>query len=131
MQAKVSVVALMKDPNDPKKVLSGIRIPSGFICNPGGKVEEGESLVDAVHREISEEVGVKIKDPRYLCNIHTKDGWTVHFFLTTEWEGEIQNMEPDKNKGWFFADREEMYNKANPVFALRTLLDKYPQGFPW
>ena len=37
-------------------------------CFPGGHVEPGESIVDSVCREIQEETGLTIRNPR-LCGI--------------------------------------------------------------
>ena len=39
----------------------GVETYNGMWSNPGGTVEEGEKIVDAVIREHMEELGVKIK----------------------------------------------------------------------
>ena len=50
---------------------------------PGGTIEKGESPEQAVIREVEEEVGLKISQPRYLGNFlstweHARD--TIHCF---------------------------------------------------
>ena len=40
----------------------------GGITFPGGHIEKGESFVDSVIREIKEETGLDIKNPK-LCGI--------------------------------------------------------------
>jgi 8-oxo-dGTP diphosphatase len=57
---------------------------------PGGHIEPGESIVDAVVREMQEETGLKILDPR-LCGVKQfPDGdsrYIVFLFTAREYEG--------------------------------------------
>ncbi len=49
---------------------------------PGGRINEGESLEEAVAREIKEELGVEIVVKRLLCSeqsLHRKDGKYIMF----------------------------------------------------
>lgn len=59
----------------------------------GGKLEEGESPFDCVRREVYEETGVIIKEPRYRGIItFVSDKWGTeytHLFTATDYDGEI------------------------------------------
>lgn len=79
---------------------------------PSGKLDAGESVLDAAMREAEEEVGVLI-DPADLRHVHTTH---VHgsgpeprvglFFEACHWIGEPTNREPDKCSAiaWFPLD---------------------------
>lgn len=44
-----------------------IRLPNGKYYMPGGAVEKGETLVEAVIREAKEETGLDVEVRRYFC----------------------------------------------------------------
>lgn len=63
---------------------------------PGGHVEAGESIVDAVVREMQEETGMTVLNPR-LCGVKqfpTKEGrYIVFLFRADQYEGEVASSE--------------------------------------
>ena len=70
----------------------------GFTL-PGGHIEPGESIVEAVIREMKEETGLTIKNPR-LCGVKQFpiDGgrYIVFLFETDQFEGELADSEEGK-----------------------------------
>lgn len=66
---------------------------------PGGHIETGESIVDAVVREMKEETGLTIKAPR-LCGVKQfpiEGGrYIVFLFETDQFEGKLVDSEEGK-----------------------------------
>lgn len=69
---------------------------AGFWEFPGGKLEDGESPVDSLHREIEEEIGVKIRIGEILEVVHHEyhnGTFLILAYLCELVEGEIRHLE--------------------------------------
>ncbi len=81
----------------------------GFWCLPGGHIDQGETALAAVIREVGEETGLGFADPEFLCyidEIFPQYGFhavALAFFGTAE--GTLRLM-PDEveETGWFPLD---------------------------
>ncbi len=93
---------------------------------PQGKVEEGESLIEALHREVQEETGVTV-EAGPLAGVWSKlslPSALVLGFLGRYRSGELATSDECPEVGWFTADRAlELVTHPVNHDRLRTLLD--------
>lgn len=91
-----------------KQILLLQKPSKGWWVAPGGKMESGESIKEAVTREFREETGLNIKNPEVkgVFTIVIKDGentideWMMFTFLATEIEGEMFEKSPEGKLQW-------------------------------
>mgnify|MGYP001186282177 FL=1 len=85
----------------------------GWWAIPGGKMEPQETVKHSVKREFKEETGLIINNP-VLKGIYTfliRDGeqivneWMMFTFLTTDAEGELQEVTDEGLLAWHPIDR--------------------------
>jgi 8-oxo-dGTP diphosphatase len=93
---------------------------------PQGRVEEGEGLIAALHREVMEETGVEV-EPGPLACIWSKlssPSAIIFTFLADYTGGELQTSEESPEIGWFDAD-EALAMVSHPVNRdrLRALIE--------
>ena len=81
------------------------------LCFPGGHVEPEESFVESVIREVWEETGLTIENPK-LCGtkqFQTKKGerYVVFFYKTNRFSGELRSSEEGRV---FWISKEDLRN---------------------
>ena len=69
----------------------------GLITIPGGHIELGENQIQALFRELNEELNVFPTEYKFLCSLYhpTKELQLIHYFVVTQWQGEITAQEAD------------------------------------
>ena len=95
---------------------------SGFFEFPGGKVEKDECLLEALDREIYEELGIRLDFSKiyYLNNYRILNhNISLHFFLCLRWFGKIKNKEKQVLQ-WILPEELNNYNllKSNESFKI-------------
>ena len=75
--------------------------PRDYYETPGGGIKPGESHIDALHREIAEEVGYKCEVLEHIADVH--DYYNLikrknhnFFYLVKRLEKVEQHLEPDE-----------------------------------
>ncbi len=87
---------------DGERFLAERRLPDrkvdpGALSIPGGHLEAGESPLDALHREVREELGVTVGAAHFVCTLlhRSQELRKLHYFVVREWSGEIENNEAE------------------------------------
>ena len=86
---------------------------SGYYDIPGGKIEDGETPVKTVIREMKEETGLDVQNLKYKGNMiieYPSRIFDFDVFITNEFDGETQEFE-DNTSEWM--DIKELLQKEN------------------
>jgi 8-oxo-dGTP diphosphatase len=66
-------------------------IDPGIVCLPAGHVKVGENLEDALKREMMEELGIQVKEVKFVCrNFYVAsngESQKAYCYLITDYEG--------------------------------------------
>lgn len=115
-------ILLLKRNKDPEQ---------GCWTIPGGTVEFGETVEEAIIREVKEEIGVKIEIESLLgvTNHILKDEkthWVSPAFLVKIVEGVPENKEPHAHEslGWFSTNSLPVNPTLTTIIALKNYFNK-------
>lgn len=98
---------------------------SGYAF-PGGHIEEGESLVESVIREIKEETGLSISNPQLAAvkNWQLEDGmrYIVFCYKATEYTGQLRSSE-EGEVSWVEKDQLEKLDLSYDMLPLLEVME--------
>ena len=108
---------------DGNKVLIQEKVGTKGLVFPGGHVEEGESLLESVVREMKEETGLTIENLK-ICGFKDwiqEDGtrYVVLLYKTHKFTGELKSSDEGRV---FWIDRAEI-NSVNLIWNMKELLE--------
>ena len=123
-------LCLVEDPTNGKVVLQ-YRSPerykkwSGYAF-PGGHIEEGESLVESVIREVYEETGLTIADPKLVAvkDWEPEEGgrYIVFCYKATEFTGQLRSSE-EGEVSWVKKDQLEKLDLSYDMLPLLEVME--------
>ena len=78
------VVAVMRRRDQFLMIQRGLKLDRapGKFCFPGGTIEPGESPLQALHREMQEELGIQIQPHSKIWTCHTTRGVQLEWWAT-------------------------------------------------
>jgi len=98
MTEKLKIVSgvLLKD----NQVLLCLRKNTDFFPDfwafPVGRIEAGENYLDALRRELFEEIGVQLIESVNLTTLYDYEQNIEHVvYQVSDWRGQVDNLEPD------------------------------------
>ena len=94
----------------------------GYIDIPGGKIEEGETGVEAAIREVKEETGIEVSNLEEVGNVvieYPDRIYNMNVFVANDYKGNTRN---NKENDAFFLDIEYLL-KEKKRYAITYLLD--------
>jgi NAD+ diphosphatase len=130
-----AVIVLVRK-GDQALLAAGRGFRGGMYSALAGFVEAGENLEEAVHREVEEEVGIRLRDVRYVGSQPWPFPHSLMVGFRAEWEG--GDIRPDGTEildaAWWSVDDLPPIPPAMSI--ARTLIDQWvadvsgPDGAP-
>jgi len=101
-----------------------VAAPGGRFSALAGFLEAGESVEDAVHREVFEEVGLRVRDLRYFGSQSWPFPHSLMIAFTAEWESGEITVDPREiaEAHWFGP------GDALPEFAIGVSISAHSSG---
>ncbi|MFB7762678.1 NUDIX hydrolase [Streptomyces xiamenensis] len=97
------------------------RRDNGHWEPPGGVVEAGETIPDALQREVLEETGIKIALPASLTGVYKNmTGLIVSLVFRCE-AADGSPATGSETRAWCWAARDEVDELASEAYAIRVL----------
>jgi nucleoside triphosphatase len=116
-----TVGAFIFNPKGELLLLQSHKWPGRYVV-PGGHVELGESIEEALRREAREETNLEIKDIHFLCwqeFIYDPSFWKLRHFIFFDYACSTESTDVQLN------DEAESFIWVDPMKALDLPIDSY------
>ena len=101
---------------------------------PGGHIDDGESMADALRREMSEELGIGVDPEASPWQTMSLPGIQMDVVLIDDWAGEPSNTAPDEHDDlrWVDVADASHLDLAHPSYVamIQRALDSTPGAVP-
>lgn len=123
-----AIIVLVTRPSGEALLAHNIKFREGLYSLIAGFVEAGETLEDAVRREVEEEAGVRVKGIRYRCSQPWPFPNSIMLAFTAQWaEGEPHADKVEiSDARWFAPDA--LPELPPPGSVSRRLIDLWRSG---
>ncbi|NLD99093.1 MAG: NUDIX domain-containing protein [Fibrobacter sp.] len=109
-----AVGAIINTPEGIILIRRAVEPKKGFLDVPGGFVDYGENLEDALNREIKEELSIDVSNPVYLCsfpNIYTYKKityFTTDSFFVYSYDGAQRPVLNNENSELIYVQKDSL-----------------------
>jgi ADP-ribose pyrophosphatase YjhB (NUDIX family) len=119
-EGKLLGVRLQPDPNDPTK--------GTYWCTPGGGLEDGEALLEGLHREMIEETGIapEVGELLYIQQFNYGDREYLEFFFHVTNSGDYLEIDLSKTSHGDLEIAEVAFVDPADSYVLPEFLTKEP-----
>lgn len=104
-----------------------VRAP-GLICFPGGGIEAGESLVEAVKRELFEEINLSVGVVGHLWTSQTRWGAKLEWMLCQRVEGDEPEANPEEVSEVIWMTAAALLVRDDLLGSMPDFLAEYDRG---
>ena len=104
-----------------------VRAP-GLICFPGGGIEAGESLVEAVKRELFEEINLSVGVVGHLWTSQTRWGAKLEWMLCQRVEGDEPEANPEEVSEVIWMTAAALLGRDDLLGSMPDFLAEYDRG---
>lgn len=135
MECELTNMIMIENPeNNMVLVQKRVKYWTG-VTFPGGHVEKGESFTESAVREVKEETGLDIKNPKLCGTVHwchkdTDERYIVLLYKTTQFSGELVDKTDEGEVFWI--NKEDFRNyQLSPNFStyLKVFLSDNNEAF--
>ena len=95
---------------------------------PGGTLEPNETIVDGLEREVREELGIRISNPRLTGVYKNLPRGVVALVFRCDHNGEVPQRSSEVSE-YEWLTKKEVVSRLDPAYACR-LLDAFEIGNP-
>jgi NAD+ diphosphatase len=122
------IVVVERDGGRAALLARGRQFPIPMYSALAGFVEPGETLEEAVHREVFEEVGIEIRDIAYVASQPWPFPHSLMIGFTAQWAGGEIVIDDREivDAGWFGPD--DLPPIPPPMSIARQLIDRWRRG---